>query len=325
MIDEVAPDLFRVEVPLPNNPLKSINSYVIRGSDRHIVIDTGMMRKECEHALAAGFQELELDLARTDFFITHFHADHLGLVPRFARDTSTVYFNALEANLVASFRDARAFWERMAAFARVEGIPEAAIQQALREHPGAKYGAPTYPEFNLVGEGDALCVGDYRFECVATPGHTPGHLCLYDRERKVLVSGDHVLGDITPNISAWFGNVNALDDYLASLEKVSALDVALVLPGHRGTFKDLQGRVAQLGRHHQVRTQEVLAIVEAGGKTAYEAASEMTWDIDAATWEAFPVMQQWFATGEADAHLRYLENRSALRREMRDGAAVFAV
>ena len=325
MIDEVAPDVFRVEVPLPNSPLKSINSYVIRGCDRHLVIDTGMMRPECERALAAGLDELDVDLARTDFFITHFHADHLGLVSQFASDTSTVYFNALEAKLAASFGDARTFWERMAAFGRVEGIPESAIQEAVREHPGAKYGAPAYPDFTLVGEGDVIRAGDYRFECVATPGHTPGHLCLYDRERKVLVSGDHVLGDITPNISAWFGNVNALDDYLASLEKVSQLHAALVLPGHRNTFEDLQGRVAELEHHHQERAQEVLAIVATGGKTAYETASEMSWDIDAATWEAFPVLQQWFATGEADSHLRYLENRGALRHEMRDGAAVFCV
>ncbi len=325
MVDEVAPELFRVEVPLPNNPLKALNSYVIRGTDRNLVIDTGMMREECERALAAGLQELDVDLARTDFFITHFHADHLGLVSRFATDTSTVYLNEPEAKLVASFRGAGAFWDRVAGFARTGGIPEAAIQEALRKHPGVKYSPPAYPEFTVLGEGDVVRVGEYNFECVATPGHTPGHLCLYERDRRLFASGDHILGDITPNISAWFENVNPLGDYLASLDKVSALDVALVLPGHRRLFEDFQGRIAELKHHHQVRAEEVLAILATGSKTVYEVASEMTWNIAAATWDAFPVMQKWFATGEAAAHLRYLEERGAVRHEMRDGAAVFSV
>ena len=51
----------------------------------------------------------------------------------------------------------------------------------------------------------------------------------------------------------------------------------------------------------------------------------MTWDIDADGWDAFPVMQQWFATGEAAAHLKYLEQDGKVRHDMRDGAAVFSV
>lgn len=325
MIDKVAPELFRVEIPLPNNPLKTVNSYIIRGTDRNLVIDTGMMREECERALAAGLQELDVDLARTDFFITHFHSDHLGLVSQLATDTSTVYFSELDAKLVASLRDAGAFWDRVAPFARKGGVPEAAIQEVLREHPGAKYGPQTYPEFTILGEGDVLRVGDYRFECVATPGHTPGHLCLYERDRKLFVSGDHILGNITPNISAWFENVNPLEDYLASLDKVSALDVSLVLPGHRQVFEDFQGRIAELEHHHQVSAEEVLAILATGSKTSYEVASEMTWHIAAATWDAFPVIQKWFATGEATAHLRYLEERGAVRHAMRNGTALFSL
>jgi len=325
MIDEVAPELFRIEVPLPNTPLKAVNSYVIRGAERNLVIDTGMRHEMCQGALEAGLRELDVDLARTDFFITHFHADHLGLVSHFATDGSTIYFNEFEAKVTESLRDAGAFWDRVSAVARGSGTPEAEIREAMGTHPGAKYGPATYPDFAILGDGDVLRAGDYRFECVATPGHTPGHLCLYERDRRIFVSGDHILDDITPNISSWFEDLNPLEDYLASLEKVSALDVALVLPGHRRVFEDFQGRIAELKHHHDVRTQEVLDLLAAGGKTAYETASEMTWDIEADSWQAFPIMQKWFATGEAATHLRYLAGRGVIHYDVRDGAAVFSV
>lgn len=324
-MDEVAPELFRIEVPLPENPLKAVNSYVVRGKDRNLVIDTGMRRDECERALMAGLQELDIDLSRTDFFITHLHADHLGLVTRLATDTSTVYMGEVEAGLVAGLQDSGSFWGRVAEFARTGGIPEEAIQEAMKEHPGIKHSPPKYPEFTIVDEGYPVCAGDYRFKCVFTPGHTPGHFCLYEPDRKFFVSGDHVLNDITPNITAWFGEANPLEEYLASLDKVAAFDVELVLPGHRGVFRDLQGRIAELKNHHEVRTEEVLAILATGSKTVYEVASEMTWSIVADGWDDFPIMQKWFATGEAGTHLRYLEEHGAIQVEARDDAYVFSV
>jgi glyoxylase-like metal-dependent hydrolase (beta-lactamase superfamily II) len=82
MIEEVLPALFRIEIPLPGSPLKSINSYVIRALDRTLIVDTGLNRKECLEAMQAGLRELGVDLKETDFFITHMHADHFGLVGR---------------------------------------------------------------------------------------------------------------------------------------------------------------------------------------------------------------------------------------------------
>ncbi len=324
-MDEIAPELFRIEVPLPESPLKAVNSYVVRGKDRNLIIDTGMRRDECEQVLVAALEELNIDLSRTDFFITHLHADHLGLVTRLATDTSTVYMGEEEAGLVSGFQDSGTFWGRVAEFARTGGIPEDAIQEAMKEHPGIKHSPPKYPEFTIVGEGDYVSAGDYRFECVFTPGHTPGHFCLYEPDRRYFVSGDHVLGDITPNISAWFGEANPLEEYLASLDKVSTLDVELVLPGHRRVFTDLQGRIAELKSHHDVRTEEVVKILAAGKKTVYEVASEMTWSIVADGWSNFPVMQKWFATAEAGTHLQYLARSGAVEVEARDDVYVFSV
>ena len=80
--------IYRLEIPLPGSPLKAVNSYVIKGRERNLIIDTGMRRKECLDAMRAGLDALDISLPDTDFFITHFHADHLGLVSDLATETA---------------------------------------------------------------------------------------------------------------------------------------------------------------------------------------------------------------------------------------------
>ena len=321
MVDEVLPNLYRIEVPLPKNPLKSLNSYVITAPNRTLIVDTGLNRQECRAALQGGLSDLGIDLHRTDFFITHLHADHSGLVSSLASDRSIVYFNRPDADVVAY----AGVWDDMLSFAGVNGFPQDQLRDAIEKHPGYRYGGSRNVSFTILGEGDVIRIGDYSFECVATPGHTGGHMCLYEASRKVLISGDHVLGDITPNISLWTETDNPLADYLASLDKVYQFDVALVLPGHRSLFTDLRRRIDELKHHHEVRTREVLTILADGPSDAFSVASRMTWDIECDSWDDFPVSQKWFATGEAIAHLKYLEDKGLVRREVRGSVAVFSL
>lgn len=315
MVEEVLSNLFRIPVPLPQSPLKSINSYIFIGPERNLVVDTGMNRDECRTVLDAGFKEISLDLERTDFFITHLHSDHSGLVAHFATDSSLVYFNKTEAEFIAKARKTGEFSSGMSGLARKSGFPEQELQESLSSHPGRRFGMPELPEFTIVVEGDTLRFGDFELECISTPGHTPGHMCLYEPNKKFFVAGDHILGDITPNISSWSEDLNPLGDYLVSLDKVYGLDVDLVLPGHRSLFKDFRGRIDELKLHHRERADEILVILEDGAKVAYHVAAKMTWSLRVDSWEEVPAMQKWFATGEAIAHLEYLESEGAIRRE----------
>lgn len=326
MIDTIRPGLHRVEVPLPRSPLKAVNSYVLTSEDRSLVIDTGMRRPECEQALRAGLEELGVDLSTTDFFITHLHADHLGLVSDLATVTSRVYFNRPDGELISSgIQDPRVWYEPVIDRARKGGFSMEEIEEALRRHPGLRFSPTSYPDFVYVGDGDAIEIADYRFVVVATPGHTPGHLCLYEPLLKILISGDHVLGDITPNITMWREKDDSLGDYLESLDKVAKLDVELVLPGHRTPIDDCRGRIEELKEHHCHRLAEILGVLAHGSGTAYEVASKMTWDIVARSWRDFPVVQKWFAVSEASAHLFYLERRGKIIVEERDGLRMCSV
>jgi len=314
MIEEVLPNLYKIEVPLPRNPLKALNSYVIKTQKRNMIIDTGMNREECMTTMNLALKELDLDLGKTDFFITHMHADHLGLVPALATDTSTIYLNQQDADIVMLARNPE-YWYAGLQFASLNGFPEKELKDALEKHPGYRYNAKGNMKFAAPTEGDVMTVGDYRFECVETPGHTKGHMCLYEHERKILVAGDHILLDITPNISLWDYKHNLLKEYMASLDKIYKLDVRLVLPGHRRIFGDCKRRIQELKEHHETRTEEILSILGKGAMNAYQIASHMSWDIDCDSWDLFPVSQKWFATGEAIAHLKYLDEKGIIKRE----------
>lgn len=117
MPEEILPGLYRIEVPLPNSPLKILNFYAIKDPERNKIIDTGMNREECLKAMLAGLREINVeinvDLQKTGFFITHLHADHLGLVSRLAATASTVYFNQPDAD----FLNFPGRWEEVRNFA----------------------------------------------------------------------------------------------------------------------------------------------------------------------------------------------------------------
>lgn len=309
MPEEICRNLYRIEVPLPDSPLKSLNSYVVKGNDRNLIIDTGFNRKRCLAAMEAGLDALKIDLSRTDLFITHLHADHFGLVNHLATDTSRIFFSRPDAEILENWEG----FEPMIAYAGQNGFPEDELRQAIAQHPGNKFGSEWVPAFDILTDGDRIDVGDFRFECIETPGHTLGHICLYERDRRLLISGDHILGDITPNIQCWADTANPLRLYLDSLEKVRGLAVDRVLPGHRSLFSGCAERIDALKQHHEKRLAEVLNILKGRSLTAYAVASEMTWDIRG-TWEEFPVAQKWFATGEAISHLRFLEEEGRIGR-----------
>ena len=310
MIQEVSPQLYRVQIPLPDSPLKYLNSYFILGQPRNLIVDTGLNRKECRDALMGAVAELGLDLERTDFFITHMHADHFALVSRVITPSSRLFFNRPDAEII----EAIGSWQAIINYGGLNGFPAEDLEAALFKHPGYKFGSEWVPHLNIINDGDPLTVGDYHFRCLITPGHTLGHTCLWEEDKGLLLAGDHILDEITPNIQCWKDDYDPLRNYLASLDRVASLPVKLLLPGHRNLVKDPGQRIAFLIEHHHLRLDEILSLLEDGPLSAYETASRMRWDLKVKSWEEFPVPQKWFATGEAIAHLRYLEGQGAAQR-----------
>lgn len=313
MVTQVAPNLYRIPVPLPGNPLKNLNAYLIRGP-RNLLVDTGFRQEACRQALAAGLAELEVSMADTDIFLTHLHSDHAGLAPEFLAPTSRIFVSATDrAGLPGPACTGR--WEDFDDLFLANGFPLPQLKELEQSNPARSLSPAPCGRYEAVADGDRFSYGGYTFQAILTPGHTPGHMVLWEEDHGILLLGDHVLFDITPNITVWPSYANPLGGYLDSLALVRRLPVRLPLPAHRTVQTGLRERIDEITAHHSRRCGEVLTVLSATpGLTAYDLTARMTWDIRCRGWEDFPVPQKWFAVGEAMAHLEYLMARGQVAR-----------
>jgi len=321
MAELIAKDLWRLNIPLRGNPLKNLNSYLIVG-ERSLLIDTGFNWDSCLKAMERELAETGVDRGRMDIFVTHLHSDHSGLVAKLIRPGCKAYISSIDGGGIIVRGDPA--WHHWYEKYICEGFSQAEIDEVKGLAPSQSGSPSKLVSMDYVEDGDVLRYGTHELRCLLTPGHTPGHMCLYDAENKWLFSGDHILFSITPNICRWKIRKDSLGDYMDSLRKVRDLPVELLLPGHREQTGVLSQRVDELLMHHKVRLANTIEVLDAmPGANACQIAGEMKWKISARNWSEFPLTQKLFAVGETDAHLDYLLVRGKARTEQKDGVNVF--
>ena len=315
MAERVTQNLWRLDIPLEGNPLKNLNSYLIVG-ERSLLIDTGFRWESCRVAMERQLAEIGVDRDRMDIFLTHLHSDHTGLAPTLIRPGCRIYIGRIDGPGVEDAMDDAAWQALYTAYVQ-DGFTWEEIDHLWDKNPAQGAAPEVWDQYQDLEDGDVLSYGGHDLRCVLTPGHTPGHMCLYEAESKWLFSGDHVLFHISPNICRWSSMPDALGSYLESLQKVRDLPVELLLPAHRQETGDLTARVDELTAHHLRRIENAWQTVrEEPGLTAYEIAGRMRWKIRSRSWEDFPLQQKFFAVGEALAHLDYLEVRGRVERRL---------
>lgn len=309
-IREVAPDLYQLYLPLPMRP-SIVNVYLLRSGDEWVLFDTGISSEESLAVFAAALAEVNcLPTAIHTLISTHHHPDHFGAARRHKQLTGAeIYFHPLEAqrmNHLLSIQPGASL-----AFFRQHGVPLADGPDALPT-PVQVWGptyAPTTPD-HFMQDGEVIRVGRREIHVVWTPGHSPGHCCLYLPEEKILIVGDHLLPKITPHVGVYPDYPdNPLGEFLASQEKVHALEVALVLPAHGAVFTDHRARARQLIHHHKQRKDEMLDLIRRRPKTAHEIAQEV-FGVD----HERPLFHTIAATFETLAHLHLSLYEGRVRR-----------
>jgi glyoxylase-like metal-dependent hydrolase (beta-lactamase superfamily II) len=321
LFEQTEENVYRIKVSLPGNPLRTLNSYVVIGTERNLLIDLGFNRDECFADLSAGLRGLNLDMSRTDIFLTHFHSDHCGLIHRVARDDTKIYMGRADVRLSGRFLlDKLAHWQKIEIAYVKAGYEPGELIRTREANPAFADVPDKYFEAEAVDDGDLIDLGGAVLKAVHTPGHTPGHMCLLNEADGVLFSGDHVLFDITPNITEWADLDDSLGSYTENLKRIRGMSVRKTLTGHRENGGNPAARIDGILEHHETRLREIETILaREPGLTAYETAARMTWSIRVRRWEDFPLGQKWFAVGEAMAHLRHLERRDRIRREEEGG------
>jgi glyoxylase-like metal-dependent hydrolase (beta-lactamase superfamily II) len=314
-VEELAGDLWSIPVPIPNNPLRYVNSYAFAVGGGLVLLDTGWPADSAWEALVAGLGAIGAGVADVrGVLVSHMHLDHAGLAGRL-REASGAWIamhpadRALIAHL--DLRDPDMAVSGELAFLRSLGA--SADEAAASVVPPKGYKAFTslgLPDREL-SDGDLADVPGWRLRAVHTPGHTPGHLCFVDELSQRLFAGDHILPRITPNISVFaVESVRPLADYLESLAKVRDLDVDEIMPAHEWRFRGLAQRADDIAAHHERRLAELLAAIVANpDATSWDLAGQLTWS---RSWDQYSGRMRISAVTETAAHVLELLRRGLI-------------
>lgn len=311
VVTEITADIYQVTIPLPFR-LNHIHSYLLRAASGWAVVDFGLNWPDAHTAWQTAFSTLEIhptDITR--LYLTHMHPDHFGMAGWFQEQTGC----AVECSVIAQDQIQQVWvnhaWKpnSMSLWWHRIGIPEQVSSKA-RERAAAMRDN-TYPHptrFKTIKADDSLHIGDRAFRTIHAPGHAEGQLLLYDESSQLLLSGDHVLRKITPNIGVWpTGSPNPLDKYLSSLRSLQSLPVQLALPGHMGLIHDWAGRIQEIIDHHDLRLAQTLDAT-ASQATGYDVCKALFQVADLSPHEVR------FAAAEAMAHLVYLESQGQITK-----------
>ena len=320
-----SPELYLIQVPFSGGtPIGYTNVYYLRTPERGLLIDTGTSHEASFQVLHLALEDLGVDMATTDIFLTHFHIDHLGLAASVAVPGTRIFLSATDEALFRA-RGEGVYRGTLKRRLEAEGFEHADIDQLMRTDaaliPRVQWPMPD--TFQNLADGEVLQVGPWELEVIDTPGHTPGHQCLYVRGANIMFYGDHVLRNSSPNIAPFSMEEDSLGDYLASLRKVAAYDVRGAAMGHG--FVDMKGqaeatpaRIAWLEEHHRHRLDEICAAVaDRPGMTGTEVAKAIHWNIPYDAWDDIPIIQRWIIVSETAAHLDHLVETGSVRRETR--------
>jgi glyoxylase-like metal-dependent hydrolase (beta-lactamase superfamily II) len=178
-------------------------------------------------------------------------------------------------------------------------------------------------EVDTLLQGEESPIGDSgHLRAILTPGHSPGHICIYDEKNRVLFSGDHVLVEITPHISpSHLTSRDQLRQYLTALRKIQYLDVSLVLPAHERPFDHLSRRVDEILEHHGKRLDEVLEALFGHMLSPWDIAHRVEWAVG--KWDQMDATNRVLAVRETVAHLQLLEQRGQVSPVEQDGVNLY--
>lgn len=316
-VEKVRPGLWSIPVPIPDNPLRYVNVYALELDHGVAIVDAGWNTDAAWDALVAGLEQIGGSVADVQaVLVTHFHADHYGLAGR-VREASGAWIGLHPED--AAMLDARSIdvdrvLEALTSLLVESGVPDDKLIDAEIASRIMRANAAMATPDVFFEDGARIHLPGWELRTIWTPGHSPGHVVFHDAERRLLLSGDHILPRITPNVAVHSRHhANPLGDFMASLLKVRDLDADEVLPAHEYRFAGLDRRVDDLIAHHAARLDEIETLVARWpGATAWELTVNLSWS---RPWDDIPDFMQRAANGETLAHLVVLENQDRVRRE----------
>jgi len=314
-------------IPLPTPfAVGRVNCYLI-ADEPLTLVDPGPRSSEALSELEAGLATSGRRLEDVRLvLLTHQHIDHVGLAQTVKERSGAEI--AAPAPLAGYLADLDASMDADDSFAaavmELHGVPEEAIA-ALREvvHAFRAFASSAHVD-RALEEGDTVRLSARRLDVQFRPGHSPTDTIFVDREARVALVGDHVLAEISSNpvLHRMPGDPtdprlrpHALANYLESLERTAALDLAELLPGHGPPVTDHRALIAERIEFHRLRKERIYGELRDGPMTAYSVAL--------AVWGDIALQQVYLTLSESIGHLDLLVAEGRVNELERDGRIEF--
>jgi glyoxylase-like metal-dependent hydrolase (beta-lactamase superfamily II) len=326
---EVFPGIRWLKLPITmeQSDLEFVNVYLIEDGDGFLMVDTGWNTDASFSALhnaliksGHNFQSIK------QILITHIHPDHYGMAGRIRElSGATIAMHNMEKDLIQSrYVNMSELLHQTDRLMINNGVPEEEVVKLRNISIDVlNYVVPSQPD-KILHTGDIITAGTFKFYVLWTPGHSSGHVCLFEPQKKVLLSGDHILPKITPNVSVNPQTIdNPLGRYMQSLEEIKELDVDITLPGHGEPFHHLKMRCNEILHHHRLRNAEILETISQNPHTIYNIATHIKWGNNNGDWQDLPPFHKRMAVLETLAHLEMLATDSRVDILPKKGIAYY--
>jgi len=315
----VATDVFELRLPIPWEDTH-VNCFLLPDGDQVDMIDCGMSSQESFALIAAALKDVAGPRARLRrLLVTHIHPDHYGgageMTQRYGAD---LYLHRLEVPMVhPRYLEIEQLVEEVGRYLQVHGVPDAEADFLKNASRGFRqFVKPALPVLQLDGT-EILAMGRRRLRVEWTPGHSPGHVCLFDMESRVLFAGDQLLPNASPNVGLHPQSTPyPLDDYLAGLRRLVALEPALVLPAHGRPFESAAERAGELLEHHRRRKDQMVEVIGDGELDGWQVATAI-WGVRENLHEMRMALQ------EGLAHLQSLSLEGRIEKLARPSAVTW--
>jgi glyoxylase-like metal-dependent hydrolase (beta-lactamase superfamily II) len=297
----------QITIPLPFR-LDHVHCFLAEGENGWTIMDTGLNNKTTRDLWNPIIEKHDI----TNIIITHYHPDHFGYAGTLQQLTGAdVWMTEVDEHAGTTYWEADSLNQLKENY-NACGMEEDVAVALSSDESGFMPQVKPYPTVNhYLEEGMKLHFGKYEYEVIFTPGHSDGLISLYNKEKSVLFSTDHILPRISPNISYWFkGFSNPLEKFFNSLKKIQKLDVEYVIPSHGKPFQNANKRIVELLDHHQDR----LHVIHENMKEPISVKSACQ-----ILFGNLSIHETRFAVGETLAHLEYLRLNDQCRKFKREG------
>lgn len=275
-LNEIAAGVFELRLPIPFED-GLVNVFLFTDGSETDLLDCGMNSDDSLETIGRALDHIGARRLRR-LVVTHIHPDHYGAAGTLAgTGRADLYMHRLEVPLVhPRYVELEHLVEEVRRWLLVNGVPEDEAEVLSNSQRAlSQVVKPADPAVQLDG-AELIELGSRRLRVEWTPGHSPGHICLYDSRERLLFAGDHILPDLSPNIGLHPQSTpDPLHEYLGGLTRLAAYEPRLVFPAHGRPFSDVQGRVDALVSHHRRRLEQIAEIVSGDVKTGWEVALEL--------------------------------------------------